>query len=81
MILNSTINLGEGVKSYAGIPIGNVHHVFIADPRLVVDMGYIGEDKAGTNANGFKIDQSYYWEKIRELHPTNNNHYISVIFP
>ncbi len=69
VILNGTIKLGEGVKSYEGIPIGDMHYVFIADPRLVVDMGYIGEDKAGTNANGFKRSKSYYWEKIRELHP------------
>ncbi len=42
---------------------------FLHDPRLVVDMPYIGKKKAGANANGWQRSSYYYFKSLYEEYP------------
>ncbi len=52
------------VRLYRGVDLGGVPPEFVADPRLVVDMPFVGQGSASANAAGWLRDSSYYWDEI-----------------
>ncbi|WP_244905117.1 hypothetical protein [Lysinibacillus boronitolerans] len=42
---------------------------YTADPRITVEMPYVGKGKPGTNAEGWLRDKDFYWKEIMNKHP------------
>jgi hypothetical protein len=57
------------VRLYRQRPPLDVEEKYIADPRLVVDMPYVGKGQPGTNAAGWARDSQVYWNEIMRRHP------------
>ena len=43
--------------------------VYKADPRLIVEMPYVGKGAKNANAEGWLRDAKYYWDEIMRRHP------------
>ncbi|KER70722.1 hypothetical protein HR51_19610 [Burkholderia cepacia] len=59
-------------RLYRGAPLGGVNELHIIDdPRLIVDMPFVGINapKYKRNAAGWLRDLQYYWDEIKARHP------------
>jgi len=57
------------IRLYRERALGGVDPINIADPRLVVDMPFIGKGLPKTNSAGWLRDASYYWDEMLKKHP------------
>jgi hypothetical protein len=57
------------IRTYRGVDLNKLEAKYIADPRLVVEMPYVGKNQSGTNAEGWLRDKDYYWKGVLEKYP------------
>jgi hypothetical protein len=57
-------NALDEIRLYRGRALGDIDPINIADPRLVVDMPFVGKGKPNANAQGWLRDEAYYWKEI-----------------
>ncbi len=54
----------DPVRVYRNVDLSKMDKAYIADPRLIVEMPFVGKDSSGGNAAGFKRNASYYWKEV-----------------
>jgi RHS repeat-associated protein len=61
----------EVVRAYEGreAALGGVDPLYVADPRTVIDMPYVGAGAKSTNKEGWLRDQKYFWQEFSKRHP------------
>ncbi len=57
------------IRAYRKLEDTSVLGRYEADPRLVVDMPYVGKGSSTANAEGWLRDSNYYWNEMLERHP------------
>ncbi len=62
-------NANNLIRTYRNSDISKLEKKYMADPRITVEMPYVGKNKSGTNAEGWLRDKDYYWKEIMNKHP------------
>ncbi|MGD6870921.1 T7SS effector LXG polymorphic toxin [Sutcliffiella horikoshii] len=57
------------IRTYRNADISKLEKKYMADPRITVEMPYVGKNKSGTNSEGWLRDKDYYWKEIINKHP------------
>ncbi|MBA4601729.1 hypothetical protein H2C83_05205 [Thermoactinomyces sp. AMNI-1] len=64
-----TKNPDHLVRTYRTADLSKLEAKYTADPRLVIEMPYVGKGKANTNSEGWLRDKNYYWNEMLKKHP------------
>src|SRR5262249_19224069 len=89
--------LHDPVRAYRGRDLEGMNPAQVADPRLLVEMPFVGQGQPNANAEGWLRDHNYYWNQIlsRDLgafdennrraiemgHAPKNNPQFRAVFP
>ena len=57
------------IRLYRGVRKGAVDDIYLMDPRLVIDMPFVGAASKTKNSAGWLRDNMYYWEELAKRHP------------
>lgn len=57
------------IRTYRNADLSKLETKYTADPRLTVEMPYVGNGKNGTNSEGWLRDKDYYWKEVLEKYP------------
>ena len=61
-------DINDPIRTYRGADLGKLEAKYTADPRLTVEMPYVGKGK-NTNAEGWLRDKDFYWKEMLEKYP------------
>ncbi|MFU8690820.1 T7SS effector LXG polymorphic toxin [Rossellomorea sp. FS2] len=64
-----TGNANHPIRTYRNTDLKKLEEKYTADPRITVEMPYMGKGKPGTNAEGWLRDKDLYWKEIMKKHP------------
>ncbi|WGT37910.1 hypothetical protein QH639_19100 [Lysinibacillus sp. 1 U-2021] len=64
-----TGNANHPIRTYRNADLKKLEKKYTADPRITVEMPYVGKGKPGTNAEGWLRDKDFYWKEIMNKHP------------
>nr|WP_281170910.1 T7SS effector LXG polymorphic toxin [Paucisalibacillus globulus] len=77
-------NANHPIRTYRNADLKKLEEKYTADPRITVEMPYVGKGKAGTNSEGWLRDKDFYWKEIMNKHPESlskaNNQKIQLGF-
>ncbi|WP_268875349.1 hypothetical protein, partial [Cytobacillus firmus] len=59
----------QHIRTYRNANLKKLEEKYTADPRITVEMPYVGKGKSGTNAEGWLRDKDFYWKEIMNKHP------------
>ncbi|MCM3162661.1 hypothetical protein [Metabacillus litoralis] len=62
-------NVNHPIRTYRNAELKKLEEKYTADPRITVEMPYVGKGKAGTNSEGWLRDKDFYWKEIMNKHP------------
>ncbi|WP_342559048.1 pre-toxin TG domain-containing protein [Metasolibacillus sp. FSL K6-0083] len=62
-------NANHPIRTYRNADLKKLEEKYTADPRITVEMPYVGKGKPGTNAEGWLRDKDFYWKEIMNKHP------------
>ncbi|MGP6148724.1 T7SS effector LXG polymorphic toxin [Priestia flexa] len=62
-------NANHPIRTYRNADLKKLEEKYTADPRITVEMPYVGKGKAGTNSEGWLRDKDFYWKEIMNKHP------------
>jgi hypothetical protein len=68
-IAKGTDNPNHFIRTYRNGDIRKLEETYTADPRITVEMPYVGMGKSGTNAEDWLRDKDFYWKEIMNKHP------------
>ena len=63
------VNVNHSIRTYRNADLNKLEKKYIADPRITVEMPYVGKGKPGTNSEGWLRDKDYYWKEIMIKQP------------
>ncbi|MEC0226303.1 contractile injection system protein, VgrG/Pvc8 family [Paenibacillus alba] len=64
-----TGDVDHPIRTYRNADLSKLEAKYTADPRLTVEMPYVGKGKNGTNSEGWLRDKDYYWKEVMEKYP------------
>lgn len=56
-------DINDPIRTYRGADLGKLEAKYTADPRLTVEMPYVGKGQKNTNAEGWLRDKDFYWKR------------------
>ncbi len=62
-------DINDPIRTYRGADLGKLEAKYTADPRLTVEMPYVGKGEKNTNAEGWLRDKDFYWKEMLEKYP------------
>ncbi|MEC0127792.1 hypothetical protein [Paenibacillus pabuli] len=62
-------NPDHPIRTYRNADLSKLDEIYQADPRLLVEMPYVGKGKPDTNSERWLRDNSYYWNEMLNKHP------------
>ncbi|MCM3359009.1 T7SS effector LXG polymorphic toxin [Psychrobacillus sp. MER TA 171] len=62
-------NINHPIRTYRNADLKKLEEKYTADPRITVEMPYVGKGKAGTNSEGWLRDKDFYWKEIMNKQP------------
>lgn len=62
-------DINDPIRTYRGADLGKLEAKYTADPRLTVEMPYVGKGQKNTNAEGWLRDKDFYWKEMLEKYP------------
>ncbi|OFD77382.1 hypothetical protein BWGOE8_32500 [Bacillus mycoides] len=62
-------DINDPIRTYRGADLGKLEAKYTADPRLTVEMPYVGKGQKNTNAEGWLRDKDFYWKEMLENYP------------
>ncbi|MGR5877055.1 hypothetical protein ACT7C3_15365 [Bacillus pacificus] len=62
-------DINDPNRTYRGADLGKLEAKYTADPRLTVEMPYVGKGEKNTNAEGWLRDKDFYWKEMLEKYP------------
>ncbi|MEK3963442.1 hypothetical protein [Paenibacillus sp. FSL H7-0323] len=62
-------NVDHPIRTYRNADLSKLEAKYAADPKLTVEMPYVGKGKNGTNSEGWLRDKDYYWKEVMEKYP------------
>ncbi|WP_230202611.1 hypothetical protein [Paenibacillus ihumii] len=68
-LVEGTGNGDHPIRTYRNAVLSKLEAKYTADPRLTVEMPYVGKGKNGTNSEGWLRDKDYYWKEVLERYP------------
>jgi hypothetical protein len=69
VVFMGTNNVNHHIRTYRNADLRKLEEKYTADPRITVEMPYVGKGKSGTNAEGWLRDKDFYWKEIMNKHP------------
>ncbi|WP_374068001.1 hypothetical protein [Paraliobacillus sp. JSM ZJ581] len=61
--------INDPIRTYRGADLGKLEAKYTADPRLTVEMPYVGKGQKNTNVEGWLRDKDFYWKEMLEKYP------------
>ncbi|WNS43945.1 hypothetical protein [Paenibacillus sp. MMS20-IR301] len=68
-VFEGTGNPDHPIRTYRDADLSKLEAKYTADPRLTVEMPYVGKEKNSTNSEGWLRDKDYYWKEVMEKYP------------
>ncbi|PEZ09143.1 hypothetical protein CN326_03690 [Bacillus sp. AFS018417] len=62
-------DIDDPIRAYRGADLSKIEAKYIADPRLIVEIPYVGKGQKNTNAEDCLSDKDLYWKEMLEKHP------------
>ncbi|MCC3378817.1 RHS repeat-associated core domain-containing protein [Paenibacillus farraposensis] len=66
---DADLNPDHPIRTYRNADLDKLDVIYTADPRLVVEMPFVGKGKRDTNSEGWLRDNKYFWKELMERHP------------
>ncbi|EIT86176.1 hypothetical protein A374_06241 [Fictibacillus macauensis ZFHKF-1] len=62
-------DINDPIRTYRGADLVKLEAKYTADPRLTVEMPYVGKGQKNTNAEGWLRDKDFYWKEMLKKYP------------
>ncbi len=62
-------DINDPIRTYRGADLSKLEAKYTADPRLTVEMPYVGKGQKNTNSEGWLRDKDFYWKEMLEKYP------------
>ncbi|OOM79262.1 tRNA3(Ser)-specific nuclease WapA precursor [Clostridium puniceum] len=66
---NGNVDYESKIRNYRGIDLGGVDPKYLADPKYIVEMPYVGKNKKNSNSQGWKRDSKFFFKELQSKHP------------
>ncbi|MGY3312844.1 putative ribonuclease toxin of YeeF-YezG toxin-antitoxin module [Peribacillus simplex] len=66
---NVRSNPDHKIRTYRNADLKRLEKKYTADPRLTIEMPYVGKGKRSTNSEGWLRDKDYYWKEVMNKNP------------
>ncbi|WP_330219317.1 RHS repeat-associated core domain-containing protein, partial [Paenibacillus xylanivorans] len=67
--LNYETNPDHPIRVYRNVDLSKSEAIYVADPRLVVEMPFIGKNGSSMNSEGWLRDHKYFWKELLDRYP------------
>ncbi|MEC1180057.1 pre-toxin TG domain-containing protein [Metasolibacillus meyeri] len=67
--VKGSVNANHPIRTYRNADLKKLEEKYTADPRITIEMPYVGKGKPGTNAEGWLRDKDFYWKEIMNKYP------------
>ncbi|MED3789201.1 T7SS effector LXG polymorphic toxin [Peribacillus frigoritolerans] len=66
---NVRSNSDHKIRTYRNADLKRLEKKYTADPRLTIEMPYVGKGQRSTNSEGWLRDKDYYWKEVMNKNP------------
>ncbi|MBT2616412.1 MULTISPECIES: T7SS effector LXG polymorphic toxin [unclassified Bacillus (in: firmicutes)] len=66
---NVRSNPDHKIRTYRNADLKRLEKKYTADPRLTIEMPYVGKGQRNTNSEGWLRDKDYYWKEVMNKTP------------
>ncbi|MGE6610922.1 T7SS effector LXG polymorphic toxin [Peribacillus sp. NPDC076916] len=66
---NVRSNSDHKIRTYRNADLKRLEKKYTADPRLTIEMPYVGKGLRSTNSEGWLRDKDYYWKEVMNKNP------------